>query len=73
MEDSPDLRKLHELGKKIEIIVSQIEEHWNKLYNLNPNDVKMLTMYGTFLTDVMNDETGKETLGSSQIHRKIKF
>ena len=60
MEDQPDLSKLHDLGKKIHQSTAQVEEHWNKLQKINPNEVKMLQQYGAFLTEVMNDESGKE-------------
>ena len=51
---------LHELGQKIDLAVSQTTDHWNKLQKINANEVRMLQLYSAFLTEVINDESGKE-------------
>ena len=45
---------------KIHTQTDQIIEHWNKLQKINPNEIKMLNLNGSFLTEVMNDERGEE-------------
>ena len=61
-EDNPDLAKLNEVGSKINNSVANVEEHWSKLYKINPNSPKALRAYGRFLIDIISDKEAGEDL-----------
>ena len=62
-EDQPDLAKLGEIGGKISSSVKAVEDQWNKLMKVNPNNSKAMRLFGRFLIEVMhNKERGEELL-----------
>lgn len=56
LEDNPDIQKLQTLGSKITNTVESTGVQFKKLNELNPNNIKMLQIYGNFLKDIVNDD-----------------
>ena len=62
-EDQPDLDKLHEFGKKINVSLGQIEDTWQSILKNQTNLTKPLKLYGQFLMMIINNkEKGEELL-----------
>ncbi len=55
-EISPEIHKLNSLGSKITSSVKIVALQYKKLEELNANQVKLLTMYGFYLKDIVNDD-----------------
>ncbi|MDR3546670.1 MAG: hypothetical protein P4M11_00080 [Candidatus Pacebacteria bacterium] len=52
---SPDVQVLMILGTRISQATSEIEDSWAQMQRINPNATKAVTMYATFLKEVLND------------------
>lgn len=55
LETNPDIQKLHGLGAKITKNVESTSEMFQKLKEINPNNIKCLQLYGNYLRDIVND------------------
>lgn len=62
LEESPDIKKLENLGSSITRIVEDSKKQYDVLNELNPNHQKCLEMYGKFLKDVVNDDTSGQRI-----------
>ena len=63
MERYPDLFKLNKAGTKINQLLIEIDDHWNKMQKINPNTPKAIKMYSDFMIMVLNEEErGKDLL-----------
>ena len=59
----PDLNILNDLAKKIYDGSQEAEDAWKQLCAINSNYAKALTMYGTYLTEIKNNnQVGYELL-----------
>ncbi len=56
LEDNPDNQKLQTLGSKITNTVETTGLQFRRLNGINPNNIKMLQIYGNFLKDIVNDD-----------------
>lgn len=77
-EDSPDLKRLSDLGTRIDQQLKIVEFHWDKMQQIYPNTPKAVKLYAMFLIEVVNDkEAGNELLqkakDSSQIRTNFEF
>ncbi len=54
-QTSPSVQKLLLLGSKITISTDHVRDSYNKLYEINSGNIRMLKMYGNFLKDIIND------------------
>jgi len=68
LDEVPDLSKLRNLGYKIEDVIYELDHHWNKMQELDPDVPKVLKLYATFMEQVLND---KET--SNSLTERIKL
>jgi len=71
--NAPDVEQLMELGTKISKTISEIEDSWCQMQRLNPNAVKSVKMYASFLKEVLGDnDTAIELLKSISGNRGVK-
>jgi len=62
-EAQPEIKKLDSCGTKLEERLHELNILWAKMNKINPNSVKLLTMYALFLVNVKNcDQEGAELL-----------
>ena len=62
-EDQPDLAKLADIGNKITLAIKVVEDQWQKLMKINPNNTKAMRLFGEFLIEIVHDrERGEEVL-----------
>ncbi len=62
-EDQPDLAKLADIGNKITLAIKVVEDQWQKLMKINPNNTKAMRLFGEFLIEIVHDrERGEEIL-----------
>jgi len=54
-QTNPSVQKLLYLGSKITLQGDAVREAYKNAYAVNPNNIRMLKMYGNFLKDIMND------------------
>lgn len=59
---SKDLMRLTELGNKINIVDSTLEDHWNKLVQMGTEMPEMMRFYARFLHNILNDKDGSEKI-----------
>lgn len=72
-EETPDLKRLMDLGSRINEELKTIEGHWKKMQGIFPNTPKAVKLYALFLIEVVNDkETGNEILKSAKDSSKIR-
>ena len=62
LEDSPDLGRLQDIGKKIDDSVKVVEYYWAQMQLIYPNTAKALKLYATFMIEVLNDKDGGNEL-----------
>ena len=55
-DNQDDLTKLNEYGSKINIIVEEITNHFEKMQKLKHNDQEAIRLYAEFLNDILNDK-----------------
>ncbi len=55
LDDAPDLSKLKDLGYQIEQYVDEIELHWERMQELDPDVPEVLKFYAVFTEEVLND------------------
>ncbi|CAD8203560.1 unnamed protein product [Paramecium pentaurelia] len=66
-EDSPDLGKMNDIGAKINLSITQVEELWNKMQKMTQNLPKAMRLYGKFIIEVLQDKDyGEELLDKSR-------
>jgi len=65
---APDLNILNKLGEKIFACNEETEKHWEKLNEVNSRNTKMISMYGTFLTEIR-----KNVIKGSELTLKYFF
>jgi len=69
----PDLNILYEIGQKIYILNSEVEEIWEKISKINPNYPRALLLYGNYLCDLRNhSQLGGELLEQARIKTQKK-
>lgn len=56
-EDTPDLGKLELVGKRVINSINDVEEIWNKLQKISPNNLTSLRIYGKYVLEILNDES----------------
>ncbi|CAK82689.1 unnamed protein product (macronuclear) [Paramecium tetraurelia] len=61
-EDSPDLGKMNNIGAKINLAITQVEELWNKMQMMTSNLPKAMRLYGKFIIEVLQDKDFGEEL-----------
>jgi PAS domain S-box-containing protein len=61
-EDSPDIKKLENLGSSITRIVEDSKKQFDSLNEINANHQKCLELYGKFLKEVVNDDTSGQRI-----------
>ena len=62
-QNTPDLSKLNDLGKKINTTNTSIEIHWRSMQAIKSNDPKAVKLYAGYIMDVLNNrEKGMEML-----------
>lgn len=61
LDETPDLSKILIYGFKIEQLIEEIEEHWERIQEINNNVPKVMMFYAMFVRDILND---KETSNS---------
>ena len=61
-QENPNVQKLLYLGSKITVQADTVKSLYTKLYELNPNHIKMLEMYGNFLRNILNDRFESQKL-----------
>ncbi|CAK66138.1 unnamed protein product (macronuclear) [Paramecium tetraurelia] len=61
-EDSPDLGKMNNIGAKINLAITQVEELWNKMQMMTQNLPKAMRLYGKFIIEVLQDKDYGEEL-----------
>jgi hypothetical protein len=54
-DSSSDLTKLNEFGSRINSLVKEIHENFQKMQKLKHNDQEVVRLYADFLTDIIND------------------
>jgi len=57
-EDNPNYQKLNDIGDKIINSMRHVEENKEQCLKLNAQSVKVMRLYGKFITEVMNDKQG---------------
>jgi len=55
-DNQDDLTKLNEHGSKINVIVEEITNHFEKMQKLRHNDQEAIRLYAEFLNDILNDK-----------------
>jgi len=58
----PDVRRLILIGTKISKTIVDIENYWQQMQKINPNNPKAVKMYAEFLKNVLHDEEASNTL-----------
>ena len=72
-EDSPDLRRLMDLGIRIDSQLKIVEQYWESMQAIYPNLPKAIKMYAMFLIEVINDkESGNEFLQKAKDSVQIR-
>ncbi|CAD8112156.1 unnamed protein product [Paramecium primaurelia] len=67
-EDSPDLGKMNDIGSKINLAITQVEELWNKMQKMTQNLPKAMRLYAKFIIEVLQDkEYGESLLDKSKL------
>jgi hypothetical protein len=55
-DNQDDLTKLNEHGSKINFVVEEITNHFEKMQKLRHNDQEAIRLYAEFLNDILNDK-----------------
>lgn len=55
-DNQEDLSKLNDYGSKINIIVEEIHQHFEKMQKIKNNDQEIIRLYSDFLNDILNDK-----------------
>jgi hypothetical protein len=55
-DNNEDLAKLNDYGSKINVLVEEINEHFEKMQKLKHNDQEVIRYYSDFLNDILNDK-----------------
>ncbi|CAD8112154.1 unnamed protein product [Paramecium primaurelia] len=61
-EDQPDLGKMNDIGSKINLAITQVEELWNKMQKMTQNLPKAMRLYAKFIIEVLQDKEYGESL-----------
>lgn len=73
LEDSPDLRRLMDLGIRIDSQLKIVDSHWDRMQLIYPNLPKAIKMYALFMMEVVNDkESGNELLQKAKDSNQIR-
>jgi PAS domain S-box-containing protein len=64
-EDVNDLGKLSEIGSQINSTLALVEEHWERMQKYRQNSAKVIRLYASFLSQVLNDKEGYKDLMKS--------
>ena len=60
---TPDIYRLNNLGEKINDCIKNIDEHFNRMQHYNPNNIKALKLYSSFVGQILNNhERAKEIM-----------
>jgi hypothetical protein len=51
-----DLAKLNDYGSKINVLVEEINNHFEKMQKIKQNDQEVIRYYSDFLNDILNDK-----------------
>jgi len=72
-EETPDLKRLMDLGTRINEELKVIDVHWRNMQSIFPNTPKAVKLYSMFLIEVVNDkETGNELLKNAKESSKLR-
>lgn len=67
LEENPDIEKLQNLGSRLTHQVDISSENFQKLVQINPNNVRTMQIYGNFLREIINDDhQGKVLLDKAE-------
>jgi hypothetical protein len=55
-DNNEDLAKLNDYGSKINVLVEEINDHFDKMQKLKHNDQEVIRYYSDFLFDILNDK-----------------
>jgi hypothetical protein len=66
-DNNEDLAKLNDYGSKINVLVEEINEHFEKMQKLKHNDQEVIRYYSDFLNDILNDKE-KASLHRSRLN-----
>jgi hypothetical protein len=57
LQSTEDFIKLNDIGEKLNLLIDQIDDFFNKLHNVKSDDTRVLNLYSSFLKHILNSKT----------------